>query len=195
MNRFLNSTDNNLNSRTKEEELALQAQTNNGLAFNILADLYEPIIIFKANKFKKLADRDDLVQEGLLGLWGAVQTYNPNKSASFKTYANKCIDNRILSGVNKANGKKHIPSELLVYLGSDELNQVKDNVTPEQSLIERENYIGFIKRIKSKLSKREFTVLSYHTAGKSYKQIAEILQMDIKAVDNAIQRIRKKLKY
>ncbi len=176
-----------------DEELALQAQNNNEYAFNTLVNLYLPVIRIKAGKFKD-TDVDDLIQEGLLGLWSAAQTYDPTRNATFKTYAFKCIDNRLISGAKIGKGKKHIPQELLIYLDSDENVQLKDNSSPEQSVIEHENYTVMVKHIKDILSKKEFKVLSHYLAGNTYGQIAEILDCDVKAVDNAIQRIRKKLK-
>lgn len=176
-----------------DEELALQTQNNDEYAFNTLVNLYLPIIRIKASKFKDI-DLDDLVQEGLLGLWSAAQTYDTNKNATFKTYAFKCIDNRLVSGAKMGKGKKQVPQELLIYLDGDQNVQLKDNGNPEQSVIEHENYTVMVKHIKDILSKKEFKVLSYYLAGNTYGQIAEILDCDVKAVDNAIQRIRKKLK-
>ena len=83
---------------------------------------------------------------------------------------------------------------MLIYLDSDDSTQLKDKSTPEQRIIERENYITTINRIKTVLSVKEFKVLSYYLAGNSYKQIADLLGTNVKAIDNAIQRIRKKLK-
>lgn len=176
-----------------DENLVLQTQNNDEYSFDTLVSRYLPLIRIKADKYID-ADKDDLVQEGLLGLWSAVQTYDPQKNASFKTYAFICIENRMISGAKKGKGKKHIPSELLIYLDSDELGQIKDSNSPEQSIIERESYTGTVNHIKDILSTKEFKVLSYYLAGNTYGQIAEILDCDVKAVDNAIQRIRKKLK-
>ncbi len=176
-----------------DENLVLQTQNNDEYAFDTLVSRYLPLIRIKTDKYID-TDKDDLVQEGLLGLWSAVQTYDPQKNAAFKTYAFICIENRMISGAKKGKGKKHIPSELLIYLDSDELGQIKDSNSPEQSIIERESYTGTVKHIKDILSTKEFKVLSYYLAGNTYGQIAEILNCDVKAVDNAIQRIRKKLK-
>lgn len=178
----------------EDEELVMKIQANDETAFETLADKYLSVIKAKVQKYSVLVDSEDLVQEGLLGLWSAAQTYNFNGVASFKTYAYKCIDNRINTGANKGKGKKHIPTELLIYLDSDESTQLKDKSTPEQRIIERENYITTINRIKNLLSVKEFKVLSYYLAGNSYKQIADLLDTNVKAIDNAIQRIRKKLK-
>lgn len=184
----------NTKHQCEDEELVIKIQKNNETAFEILADKYLPIIRAKVQKYSMLVDCEDLIQEGLLGLWSAAQTYNFDNIASFKTYAYKCIDNRINTGANRCKGKKHIPTELLIYLDSDDSTQLKDKSTPEQRVIERENYITTINRIKNVLSAKEFKVLSYYLTGNSYKQIADSLGTNIKAIDNAIQRIRKKLK-
>lgn len=185
---------NTVRHQGEDEKLVIKIQTNDETAFETLVNKYLPIIRAKVQKYSMLADSEDLVQEGLLGLWSAAQTYNYDSSASFKTYANKCIDNRINTGANKSKGKKHIPTELLIYLDSEDSSQLKDKSTPEQHIIERENYITTINRIKNVLSVKEFKVLSYYLAGNSYSQIAVLLDTNVKAIDNAIQRIRKKLK-
>lgn len=185
---------NNAVHQGEDEKLVIKIQTNDETAFEALVNKYLPAVKAKAQKYSMLADSEDLVQEGLFGLWSAAQTYNCNSSASFKTYAYKCIDNRINTGANKCKGKKHIPTDLLIYLDSDDSTQLKDKSTPEQRIIERENYITTINRIKTVLSVKEFKVLSYYLAGNSYKQIADLLGTNVKAIDNAIQRIRKKLK-
>lgn len=183
-----------LESTLTDEKLALQIQNNDEYAFDTLVNRYLPLIRIKADKYVD-TDKEDIVQEGLLGLWSAVQTYNPHKNASFKTYALVCIENRMISGIKRGKGKKHIPSDLLISLDSDEFGQIKGSNSPEQSIIEHESYRGMVKYIKEVLSARELKVLSYYLAGNTYGQIAEILDCDIKAVDNAIQRIRKKLKH
>ncbi len=176
------------------EQLALLIQKNDEQAFNTLVDKFLPVIKIKASKFTQL-ESDDLVQEGLLGLWSAVQTYDPEKSASFKTYANKCIDNRMLTGASKTKGKKFIPSELMISLDNSDFTQITGEQSPEQRMIDQEAYLGMIKRIKGLLSGTEFSVLGYYLAGYSYGQIAEKLGTNAKAVDNALQRIRNKLKH
>lgn len=178
----------------EDEKLIQDIQTGNESAFEQLVDKYLPAINAKAQKYRTVADVDDLIQEGLLGLWSAAQTYEFNRNTSFRTYAYKCIDNRINTGANKYTGKKHIPTELLIYLDSEDSTQLKDKRTPEQQIIERENYTVTINRIKSLLSVKEYKVLSYYLVGNSYQQIAKALNSDVKSIDNAIQRIRKKLK-
>ena len=177
-----------------QEQLVVLVQQNDEQAFNTLVDEFLPIIRAKAVMFKKL-EADDLVQEGLLGLWSAVQTYDSNKSASFKTYANKCIDNRMFTGANKSRCKKYIPTELIISLDNKDFMQVAGGLSPEQRMIDRESYIGMIRHIKKILSQREFSVLGYYLAGYSYIQIAQKLGTTPKVVDNALQRIRKKLKH
>ncbi len=185
---------NNARHIGEDEKLIMKIQAGNEGAFEILVDKYLPVINAKAQKYRTIADVDDLIQEGLLGLWSAAQTYEFNRNTLFKTYAYKCIDNRINTGANKYTGKKHIPTELLIYLDSEESTQLKDKRTPEQQIIDRENYTVAINRIKSLLSVKEYKVLSYYLVGNSYKQIAKALDSDVKSIDNAIQRIRKKLK-
>ncbi len=185
---------NNARHPGEDEKLIMKIQAGDESAFELLVDKYLPVINAKVQKYRTIADVDDLIQEGLLGLWSAAQTYDFNHNTLFKTYAYKCIDNRINTGANKYTGKKHIPSELLIYLDSEDSTQLKDKHTPEQQIIDRENYTAAINRIKSLLSVKEYKVLSYYLVGNSYKQIAKTLNSDVKSIDNAIQRIRKKLK-
>lgn len=188
-----NQCENSYHTLTDEK---LVEKTHNGdeLAFNTLFDRYLPIVKLKSGSYST-ADKDDLIQEGLVGLWGAVQTYSFDKNTSFKTYASKCIENRMISGIKRNKGIKHIPSDMLVYIDGEDSEHIKlSDISPEQNMIERENYYSVIKRIKEILSDKEFKVFSYYLSGYSYTDIAVFLKCNVKSVDNAIQRIRKKLR-
>lgn len=190
----VNLLNNDAQNHCDLEQLALLAQKSDDESFNSLVDGFLPVIKIKASKFTQV-ETDDLVQEGLLGLWSAVQTYDKEKSASFKTYANKCINNRMITVASKIKGKKHIPRELIISLEDSNFTEITGGLSPEQSMIDRESYLGMIKRVKSLLSSTEFSVLGYYLAGYSYEQIAKKLGTNAKAVDNALQRIRCKLKH
>ena len=177
-----------------DETLVSQIQQGNGEMFQIIAERYFSIIEIKANSIAS-TDTEDIIQEGLMGLWGAVQTYKTDKNTSFKTYAFKCIENAMRSAVKKGKGKKQIPQGNIVYLNNENSQYLNDRFAePEQRIIEQENYWQTVEKIKRTLSAKEWKVLSYYLAGNSYKRIAQIMNCDKKAVDNAIQRIRRKLK-
>lgn len=189
---------NKINHKTAEtalsdEFLVLKAQNDSEQSFNILVNRYYPLIRKKAYGFSS-ADNDDLIQEGLLGLWSAVQSYRQDKSTSFKTYAATCIDNRMISKSKKGKSKKTVPAERLIYLDSDDSKQIENNKNPEQAFIEQESYMNAVKRIREVLSDRELKILSYYLSGYTYAQIGKMLSCDTKSIDNAIQRARRKLR-
>ncbi|MBP8856357.1 MAG: sigma-70 family RNA polymerase sigma factor [Oscillospiraceae bacterium] len=134
-------------------------------------------------------DFDDAVQEGIIGFFSAIATYSPHKSASFKTYANVCVQNAIASAVRAASRKKHQPLNFSVPLEEDAFAG-----GPEQLAIEQEGYKEAVRRIEAKLSDMEMRVLTLHLSGQRYAQIAQRLDIDEKAVDNALSRIRRKLR-
>ncbi len=183
----------NDNNASSDDALAIQAQNDSEQSFELLVKRYYPLIFRKAYGFSS-SDNEDLIQEGLLGLWSAVQSYRRDKNTSFKTYASKCIDNRMISKIKKSRSKKTIPAERLIYLDSDDSRQIENTENPEQNLIEQENYINAVKRIRAVLSCRELKILSYYLAGYTYAQIGKVLSCDTKSIDNAIQRIRRKLR-
>ncbi len=179
---------------TDDEVLVNQIQQGKGELFNQIADRYFSVICARAKNITT-TDTDDIIQEGLVGLWSAVQTYDFGKNVTFRTYAFKCIENAIISGTKRGLGKKRIPYEHIVYLDSDSSHHIEDNLpSPEDSVIQQEDYLCMVEKIKSVLSKKELKVLSYYLAGNSYQQIAQMMNCDTKSIDNSIQRIRRKLR-
>lgn len=134
-------------------------------------------------------DFDDAVQEGLIGLFHAMQAFDCTAAASFKTYGSVCIQNAISSAGKKARAKKHSP--LNDYLPIDEEVTA---VGPEDLAIENEQYQAALQSINTLLSPFEKQVLTLHMEGRSYTQIAKQCGRPVKSVDNAMQRLRKKLK-
>ena len=100
----------------------------------------------------------------------------------------------MISKSKKGKSKKTVPAEQLIYLDSDDSKQIENNKNPEQSFIEQESYINAVKRIRAVLSDRELKILSYYLSGYTYAQIGKILSCDTKSIDNAIQRVRRKLR-
>jgi RNA polymerase sigma factor, sigma-70 family len=132
---------------------------------------------------------DDAMQEGFIGLYHAVQTYREDTEASFKTYATVCIRNAVNSAGKKARAKKHAPLNFSVQIDED-----FPELGPEEIAIQKEQYEALINNIATMLSVMEKDVLSAYIEGKSYSEIALQCGASIKAIDNAVQRIRKKLK-
>ncbi len=149
------------------------------------------------------ADTEDLSQEGMIGLFKAIQSFQPDNNASFYTFAKLCIDRQIYSAIKASNRKKHSPlnSYISFYskINEDEMELI-DNLeagmdsNPEQIVLDRENATNIEEILDEHLSKMEKQVLSLYLEGKSYSDIASELGKTSKSIDNAIQRIRDKVK-
>ena len=149
------------------------------------------------------AENEDLMQEGMIGLFKAIRDYEPDKGASFSTFATLCIRRQIKTAINNSNRKKHIPlnNYISIYAENDEygydlednLETDDNNSNPEDMMIAREKSKALREMIEKKLSSFEKKVLSYYLEGLSYQEIAQRLDKTEKSVDNALQRIRRKL--
>lgn len=145
-------------------------------------------------------DSEDLIQEGMFGLLSAIRQYDPSKEAAFKTYAEYCIKHRLLSAVKSASRLKHIPLNDGVSLDSllsEEPQTAAYNElfrrTPEEHVLARENQEELYLSFDRCLSKLEKEVLGHYLEGASYSEIARLTGKSEKSVDNAVQRIRRKL--
>lgn len=182
-----------------DEQLAILSKTD-GQALEVLMDRYKIIINSQARKyFLHDGDMEDLVQEAMIGLFKAVMSYNGK--STFKTYAYTCIKNNLITAVKKSNTFKNRSMvdyvSLSVKEGEDEdktllLSDV--NFEPEKNYIERESVIETRETINKTLSKFENIILSLYLQGFSYEDIAKRTEKNKKSIDNAIQRITKKLK-
>ncbi len=147
-------------------------------------------------------DSEDLVQEGMMGLLAAIREYDPERNAGFRTYAEVCIRNRLLSAVRAASRDKHTPLNSYVPLDTalfddtehDERGSVDQRQgNPEALFIQREDMQERMNRIYSQLSPLETRVLRLYLSGMSYSEIASKCNRPLKSVDNAVQRIRQKI--
>lgn len=161
----------------------------------------------KANYFLG-TDKDDLIQEGMIGLFKAICDYNPGKEASFKSFATLCVTRQISTAFKTVSRQKHIPLNQSISLsvpihksseedddGTTLMDVIKNNgsLTPEDEVISKENVEDINEYIDKALSKLEIEVLHLYMEGKNYKEIAEIMDKSPKSIDNALQRIKKKL--
>lgn len=183
-----------------DEELIAQARTGQKGAEEELAQRYIRLVrICSRPFFLSGGDSEDLIQEGMLGLLSAIREFDPQKGASFKTYAEICIRNRIQSAIRSASRKKHAPLNDGVSLDevlSDETQSLGTQYfqrSPEEQVLARETENEFITAYSQRLSRFESQILSLYLEGLSYQEMAAITKRDVKAVDNAVQRIRKKL--
>lgn len=163
-------------------------------ATDILIERYRKIIQFKATDYNLTGfERDDLVQEGLIGLLDAINSYSPNRNSSFKTYANVCIDNKLKKLVARATSNKYsmVTGSLTEFTDDLESSEL-DN--PERIYAGKESWQMIAERSITYLSEFEHRVLMLYLEGYNYKKIAKILDASSKSVDNAMQRVRKKLR-
>ena len=193
-------------STIDDNELQRLAANGDSFAEEALVERYMRLVRICARPlFLAGGDSEDLIQEGMFGLLSAIRQYDPDQKASFKTFAEHCIKNRLLTAVKSASSTKHIPLNARVSLDallSDESQTtslayaVSFQKSPEEQVLARENKRNkeeFFLSFLEKLSKFEKCVLQNYLNGLSYKEIGQINCKDEKAVDNAIQRIRRKL--
>ena len=139
-------------------------------------------------------DSEDLTQEGFLGLLDAIREFREDRDASFGTFAHTCIQNRLRSAVRSANRDKHLPLNASLSLESGEAApELTAPVSPEEVVIAQEERYEGLERMKQNLSTLERKVLDHYLDGLSYEEIARAVGKDVKGVDNAVQRIRRKL--
>ena len=178
-----------------DETLCRLAQQGDRLAEETLILRYTRLVRRCAHPLFLIGgDSEDLNQEGLLGLLSAIRDYKPDKNASFRTYAEVCVRNRLSSAIVVANRRKHMPLNEAVSLYAPELfGELPDSPGPEQWLIGREEGHELSEKLKSILSKLEAEALRYYLDGFSYREIAEQMKVSGKTVDNAVQRVKTKI--
>lgn len=161
-------------------------------AVAVLISRYIPLINKYAFQFSKVLDFDDLVQEGSLGLLDAISSFRPDKDVKFSTYAAVCVRNKMLKAVEKASSQKS--GGLRGNVSLSELPERADDLTPENIFIGKESLDAVMDDVKKVLSPLERRILFSHLGGMDYKTIAQNLKISQKSVDNALQRVRRKLK-
>ena len=167
-----------------------------------LMEKYKPLVRKKTNAMYLIGgETEDLIQEGMIGLFKAMRDYNPEKEVSFFSFAVLCINRQLYSALEASNRKKHIPLNTYISFSNQEdsdgvsLEQMlmDESASPEQMMIEHEAKEEFFQRLEEKLSPMEKKVLYLYLEGNSYTQIAEIMEKAPKSVDNSLQRIRAKI--
>ena len=183
-----------------DEQLQALAADREAGAEEMLAERYVRLVRICARPyFLNGGDSEDLIQEGMLGLLSAIREFDPGKGASFKTYAETCIRNRIQSAIRSAARKKHaplndgIPLEDVLSDDSQSLGTQLFQRSPEEQVLARETEKEFISAYSRCLSRFEAQILRLYLAGLSYQEIAAQTGRAPKSVDNAVQRIRRKL--
>lgn len=202
-NEGLNPLENNYIDMT-DEKLVQVVQSNDNIALDYLIHRYDDIVNMKANKFFMIgAEKEDMIQEGYIGLYKAVKSFDSDKQNSFKTFANLCIERQLITAVKNSNRQKHIPLNSSVSLNASayddnedtsimEVLNTKTEDDPSEIIAKKEYYSLIERKIDESLSDFEKKVLEQYKQGKSYALIAENLGSKVKSIDTAIQRIRKK---
>ena len=188
-----------------DEKLAVLA-ANDSSALEYLLIKYKNFVRLKAKAYFLIgADHEDIVQEGMIGLYKAIRDFNPEKLASFRAFAELCVTRQIITAIKAATRQKHIPLNSYVSLNKplydegpekammDMVSRDRSVVNPEDLFIGKEYYINIGEQINELLSQFEKKVLLLYLRGKSYQEIAEQLQKHVKSIDNALQRVKRKL--
>lgn len=193
-------------SQMADEELCLLAQgQDSGEALECLLNRYKNFVRSRARSYFLIgADHEDIVQEGMIGLYKAIRDYKEEKLSSFRAFAELCITRQIITAIKTATRQKHIPLNSYISLNKpiyeeDSDRTLLDVITeevpsnPEEMLIDQED-LSFIEgKIGQMLSDLEKQVLVRYMEGKSYVEIAQEMDRHVKSIDNALQRIKRKL--
>lgn len=193
-------------SKMTDEEIIKEIRNGDKQALTYLMNKYKEIVNLKVGKYFMVgAEKEDIVQEGLIGLFKAIKTFNAEKNNTFKTFANMCIERQLITAIKSSNRQKHMPLNSYLSLNMSaydneeengaELMDTFDSKTiedPLETIINKEYYSEIEKSIDKTLSQFEKQVLDRYMKGESYVTIAKRLDSPVKSVDNAIQRIRKK---
>ena len=180
-----------------DEELIYEIRDGHSDYMDYLLEKYKPLVKSRAaTKFLKGGDPDDLIQEGMIGLYKAVRDYDPanEKGASFFTFAQLCIDRQLYKAIEASQRQKRFALNDAVVYEEEELEKYSaaGDENPEQIFLDQENADETISLILDALSRTEKVVFNLMLRGYSYREIAEIMDRSPKSIDNAIQRIRKK---
>ncbi|MCM1162547.1 MAG: RNA polymerase sporulation sigma factor SigH [Roseburia sp.] len=197
--------------KVTDEELILRLREGEAAITDYIMEKYKNLVRSKAKSMYILgADNEDLIQEGMIGLFKAIRDFDSGRDASFYTFADLCISRQIYTAVKASGRQKHMPLNTYISLYSNmaemegdkngnEMSLVnalsaKDEQNPEELLIDRENVEDIERAIETELSVFEKQVLDLYITGMSYSQIAKVLGKDDKSTDNALQRIKGKLR-
>ena len=187
-----------------DEEVVHLCQQGDSLAQEYVFNKYKNFVRSKARSYFLIgADHEDIVQEGMIGLYKAIRDFQPDRLASFRSFAELCVKRQIITAIKAATRQKHVPLNSYVSLNKplyDEesdrtlLDVIEGRVTnPEDLYISQEDLAGIQSQIDELLSDLERQVLEAFMDGKSYQEIAELLGRHVKSIDNALQRVKRKL--
>ena len=189
----------------QDEELVELSHKGDDAAQEVLLERYKYFVRSRARSYFLIgADREDIIQEGMIGLYKAIRDYRNDKESSFKVFAELCIVRQIITAIKTATRQKHSPLNSYISLNKNIYDEESERTLeeivlsdaladPEEQFISRENMERIYAKMEEILSPLEKQVLALYLEGKSYVVIAEELKRGPKAVDNALQRVKKKL--
>lgn len=190
---------------TDEQAVAMANEQDGSLALEYILHKYKNFVRAKARSYFLIgADKEDIVQEGMIGLYKAVRDYNVEKKASFRAFAELCITRQIITAIKTATRQKHQPLNSYVSLNKPVYDEESERMlvdiiaatkvsNPEEIFIDQEDYATMEEEIVNMLSSLENQVLTYYLHGLSYQQIAKIMGRHEKSIDNALQRAKGKI--
>jgi RNA polymerase sporulation-specific sigma factor len=188
-----------------DEQIVEMSHNGDSSAEEYLLDKYKNFVRSKARSYFLVgADHEDIVQEGMIGLYKAIRDFRPDKLSSFRAFAELCITRQIITAIKTATRQKHIPLNNYVSLNKPLYDEESDRTLldvivegrisdPEELIINMENVGNIRTKINEVLSSLEQQVLNAYLDGKSYQEIAEALGRHVKSIDNALQRVKRKL--
>ncbi len=192
-------------SQLSDDELIEIIHDGDSRAEEVLIKRYKNFVLAKSRSYFLVgAGREDIVQEGMIGLYKAVRDYKIDRLASFRAFAELCITRQIITAIKAATRQKHQPLNSYVSLNKPIYDEESDRTlldilkgtklnNPEELFVSKETYDLIENQISEMLSELEFNVLQEYLNGKSYQDIADTLDKHVKSVDNALQRVKRKL--
>lgn len=189
----------------EDERIVEFARDGDELALEFLITKYRNFVRAKARSYFLIgADREDIVQEGMIGLCKAIRDFRSDRLASFRAFADLCVTRQIITAIKTATRQKHIPLNSYVSLNKPIYDEESDRTLmdvihgnkvsdPEELVISREEFLDIERRMGEFLSDLEWRVLMLYLEGKSYQEIADSLDRHVKSIDNALQRVKRKL--
>ncbi|MGB9792428.1 MAG: RNA polymerase sporulation sigma factor SigH [Thermacetogeniaceae bacterium] len=188
-----------------DEEIVEMARDGDSAALEYLINKYKNFVRAKARSYFLIgADREDIIQEGMIGLYKAIRDFRCDKLSSFRAFAELCITRQIITAIKTATRQKHIPLNSYVSLNKPIYDEDSDRTLldvisgsrisdPEELIISREEFDDIEEKMGEILSSLEWKVLMFYLEGKSYQEMASDLNRHVKSIDNALQRVKRKL--
>ncbi|MBP2078965.1 RNA polymerase sporulation sigma factor SigH [Oceanobacillus polygoni] len=192
-------------SKLEDDDLLQLVRQGDSRALDLLIHRYINFVRAKARTYFLIgADKEDIIQEGMIGLYKAIRDYNGDKLSSFKAFAELCVTRQIITAIKTATRQKHIPLNSYVSLDKPIYDEESDRtlldviagskeIDPQELLINQENFGDMETKLSELLSELEKQVLHLYLDGRSYQEISIELKRHVKSIDNALQRVKRKL--